>query len=228
MTLSSASFRVRIWDLPTRAFHILLVLCVVGLVVTGEVGGSAMPFHFWLGYAVFALVLFRLVWGFVGGHWSRFAHFVPTPSRLMGYVKSVHLKRPMHSVGHNPLGALSVLGMLCLLFLQVISGLMSDDEIANTGPWVALIPSEWVGWATEYHTEIGKLFLILLICLHVATVLYYKHFKRDDLITPMLTGDKVLDHEVPASRDTWTARTFALSVFLGCAYAVYRMINLSI
>lgn len=203
----------------------LLALCVAGLIATGEIG--AMQLHFWLGYGVLTLLLFRLVWGFVGGHWSRFINFVPTPAKLRAYIQSLRTHEAPHSVGHNPLGALSVLGMLSILLLQVFSGFISDDEIANAGPWTAFVPADWVELATEYHSEVGKVILILLIALHVGTVLYYKRFKNDDLITPMITGDKVLQSETPASRDTQTSRLFALGVLLGCAYVVYRLVNIT-
>ena len=216
--------RIRIWDLPTRGFHILLALCVAGLIVTGEIG--AMQLHFRLGYAVLTLVLFRVVWGFVGGHWSRFVNFVPTPTQLRAYVQAVRDQQAPSNTGHNPLGALSVLAILGILLIQVFSGFLSDDEIANAGPWTALVPAQWVELATEYHSEIGKAILILLIVLHVGTVLYYKRVKNDDLITPMLTGDKVLETEVHASRDTRTSRLFALSILLACGYVVYRLVNL--
>ena len=217
--------RIRIWDLPTRGFHVLLALCVAGLIATGEIG--LMQVHFWLGYLVLTLVLFRLVWGFVGGHWSRFIHFVPSPSKLRAYLQAIRAQQAPPSIGHNPLGALSVLGMLSVLLLQVFSGFMSDDEIASTGPWTALVPADWVELATAYHSDIGKVLLILLISLHVGTVLYYKRIKHDDLITPMLTGDKVFTTEVQASRDTRTSRLFALGVLVGCAYVVYRLVNLA-
>jgi cytochrome b len=219
--------RIRIWDLPTRIFHVLLALSVAGLVITGEVGGDAMQLHFKLGYLVLTLVLWRVVWGLVGGHWSRFINFVPTPARLLHYIRTLRQKHATHNVGHNPLGALSVIGMLSILLIQIVSGFMSDDEIANSGPWTSLVPADWVSMATEYHSDIGKVLLILLVALHVATVLYYKRFKGDDLITPMLTGDKVFSESVHNSRDTRTSRLFALSVVCGCAYVVYRLVNLS-
>ena len=227
MPYRSSLQRIRIWDLPTRIFHILLALSVAGLVITGEVGGNAMQLHFLLGYGVLTLVLFRLVWGWVGGHWSRFVQFVPTPSMLLSYVQSMRKKQTLNTVGHNPLGALSVLAMLVVLLFQVLSGLTSDDEISNAGPWTSLVPSDWVAIATEYHSEIGKVLLIVLVVLHVGTVLYYKRIKQDDLITPMLTGDKMLPLGTHDSRDTLTSRLFALSILIGCAYLVYRLVNLS-
>ena len=225
MPYTHSLHRIRIWDLPTRAFHVLLALCVAGLIATGEIGGSLMQLHFWLGYAVLTLVFFRLIWGFVGGHWSRFVNFVPSPLKLVAYLQALRQQQADRSVGHNPLGALSVLAILSVLLLQVLSGFMTDDEIANTGPWVALVPSEWVSLASEYHSDVGKVLLILLIALHVGTVLYYKRIKNDDLITPMLTGDKVLTEQVRDSRDTLTSRLFALSILVGCAYLVYRLVT---
>lgn len=218
--------RIRIWDLPTRVFHVLLILCIVGLVITGEVGGDAMRFHFLLGYAVLSLVFFRLVWGLVGGHWSRFIHFVPKPSSLTAYVRALRSQQIRPHAGHNPLGALSVLAMLCVLLLQVFSGFMSDDEISNSGPWTALVSSNWVEWATQYHSEVGKALLLSLIGLHVFAVLFYKYMKKDDLISPMLHGDKNVPEGTPASRDTFTSRLFALGVLLGCIYGVYRLVQL--
>ena len=101
---NSLSFaRVRIWDLPTRLFHALLVVSVIGLVVTGEVGGDAMKIHFWLGYTALTLVFFRVVWGWVGGHWSRFSHFVPTPAKLCAYLQAFRAQQttPQNSFGRR-------------------------------------------------------------------------------------------------------------------------------
>lgn len=218
---------VRIWDLPTRLFHWLLVLSVAGLITTGELAGEAMVFHFWFGYAVLTLVLFRMVWGVVGGHWSRFVNFIPRPADLKDYLFAIRHKQSTQHTGHNPLGALSVVLMLLLLFAQVFTGLMSDDEIATTGPWVALVPNSWVSLATQYHGDFGKIFLIALIVVHVATVFYYKRAKNNDLITPMLNGNKELPSDTPPSRDTATSRLFALGVLMACAYVVYRLVQLA-
>ena len=227
MSTNHSTPRIRIWDLPTRVFHALLILSVTGLIITGEVGDDALRVHFWLGYTVLTLLLFRLTWGLVGGHWSRFVNFVPTPAKLWAYAQSLRSKQAGLHVGHNPLGALSVLAMLAVLLLQVFSGFMSDDEISNTGPWVALVPSDWVELATEYHTEIGKVLLLALVALHIATVLYYKRVKKDDLISPMLHGDKELPIGTHESRDTYTSRLFALGILVACAYAVYRLVTIA-
>jgi len=218
---------VRIWDLPTRLFHWLLMLSVAGLITTGELAGEAMFLHFWFGYAVLTLVLFRLVWGVVGGHWSRFVNFIPRPAELKAYLLAIRHKQSTLHAGHNPLGALSIVFMLLLLFAQVFTGFMSDDEIATAGPWVALVPNSWVALATQYHGDFGKIFLIVLIVVHVATVLYYKRVKNSDLITPMLNGNKELPSDTPQSRDTVTSRLFALGLLIACAYVVYRLVHLA-
>ena len=162
---------VRVWDLPTRVFHWALVAALAGLVTTAQIGGEAMPWHFRFGYTVLSLLLFRLVWGLVGGHWSRFASFIYAPRTILAYVKG--RGNPEHAVGHNPLGSLSVFAMLGMLLLQVGSGLFSDDEIAAAGPLVTLVPGAWVSLATHYHADIGKLILLGLLVLHVGTILFY-------------------------------------------------------
>lgn len=203
--------KVRIWDLPTRVFHWLLVVCVVGLVVTGNIGGSAMQWHFRMGYVVLSLLLFRLVWGFVGGRWSRFLVFVRSPGVVLRYLKGQ--STPDMEAGHNPLGALSVLGLLTVGLVQVSTGLFSDDEIFNTGPMAHLVSSDWVSRLTWVHTEVNKLVLIALVLLHVAAIIYYRVAKRNNLVRPMLTGDKELDTPVEPAVDTWGSRLFALCLF---------------
>jgi cytochrome b len=127
-----------------------------------------------------------VIWGIWGGHWSRFINFVPTPSKVLAYISDSRRGNQRPSIGHNPLGALSVFAILLVLLLQVFSGLMSDDEISNAGPWSSLVSSHWVSFATNFHTEIGKVALISLLVLHLMAVLFYKYFKHEDLLTAML------------------------------------------
>ena len=224
---SDAVQHVRVWDLPTRLFHGLLILTMVGLVATGQIGGMAMTWHFYLGYLVLSLLLFRVVWGFVGGHWSRFAQFVPRPTQVWRYARELMGRRHHATVGHNPMGALSVLAMLLLLLLQVFSGFMSDDEIAASGPWTSLVSNQWVEWATAYHTEVGKVLILILVGLHIGSVVFYKRVQREDLITPMISGDKALPANVPASNDTASSRALALAIWIACGYAVYQWVHLA-
>ncbi|MFZ4624428.1 MAG: cytochrome b/b6 domain-containing protein [Rhodoferax sp.] len=214
---------VRVWDAPTRVFHWTLALCVVGLVVTAQIGGSAMQWHFRFGYGVLSLLVFRLAWGFVGGHWSRFKSFIYRPSDIWRYLQGQGA--PAHSVGHNPLGAFSVFALFGFLSLQVASGLLSDDEIAAAGPLVKFVSSTWVGNATFYHKEVGKLILLALVALHLAAIAFYFLKKGENLVRPMVTGDKALDFDVTSSSDNATDRIKAAIIILGCGGLVASLVT---
>jgi cytochrome b len=200
---------VRVWDLPTRLFHWTLVLGVTALMTTGYMGGGALVWHGRLGYAILALLLFRIVWGFVGGHWSRFRTFIYSPASVIAYLRGK--ADPDHRVGHNPLGAGAVLAMLLVLLAQVGTGLIGDDEISFTGPLNHLVASSTGLAATWYHKAVGTWTLIVLVSLHVCAILYYL-WKRDNLIRPMLSGDKSVAHGPASSRDDWISRLTALVV----------------
>ena len=206
--------------MPTRLFHGLLALCFAGLVFTGKSGGDWMRWHFLLGQAVLALVLFRLVWGFVGGHWSRFTTFLPTPQRLQAYWQSLQRSASHLHVGHNPLGALSIVTMLLILLLQVGSGMISDDEIAFTGPWAVLAPSAWVSWATSYHKTWGKTLLLGLVALHLLAILFHRLRLRHNLVPAMLHGNQEALPGTPSTRDNLEQRVLALVILLGCGALV--------
>jgi cytochrome b len=205
---------VRVWDAPTRLFHWVLAVLFVGLLVTSQIGGGAMVWHFRLGYGVLTLLLFRMVWGIFGGHWSRFSTFLVSPVAIWRYLRGQG--KPLDSVGHNPLGALSVIAMLVFLALQVGSGMMSDDEIMNAGPLSRFVASEWVQNATFYHKFIGKFVLLGLLALHLLAIGFYAFHKRDNLVKPMITGDKALTIAAPNSRDSWPEWLRAGLIFLLC------------
>ncbi|MCA0325940.1 MAG: cytochrome b/b6 domain-containing protein [Proteobacteria bacterium] len=216
---------IRIWDLPTRLFHWALAVSVIGLVVTAKVGGDAMNWHFRLGYTVFTLLLFRLVWGLVGGHWSRFMTFFPTPGRLKRYLSGQATEA--EQAGHNPLGALSVLAMLLVLALQVASGLVSDDEIAFAGPLTPLVSGAVVSQASSYHKSVGQYLVIGLVLLHLLAIVIYT-VRRRGLVQPMLTGDRAFASSaaVTAARDGIGTRLLALVVLTLSAGVVYGVLQL--
>jgi cytochrome b len=215
----SAGHTVRIWDLPTRLFHWALFVCVVGLIITGNVGGNLMPWHFRLGYCVMTLLLFRFVWGLIGGKWSRFASFIYSPGSVIAYLKGQG--KPEHSAGHNPLGAGSVFALLGFLALQVGTGLISDDEITNAGPLTRFVSNARVSLATWWHKDIGKWVIAALVVLHIAAILFYLYKKKENLIRPMIHGDKEMAQAVEASKDTMSSRIAALVVLAVCAGFVY-------
>ena len=215
-------FTVRIWDLPTRLFHWALAACVMGLVITGNVGGNAMVWHFRLGYAVLTLVLFRLAWGFVGGHWSRWSNLPLHPRHVWAYLQTRSDQRT--EAGHNPLGSWSILAMLFFLLFQVSTGLISDDEIANAGPLTSLVSGSWVSWASAWHKNWGKLIIILLVVLHLLALLWHRFKKHPPLVPAMLHGDKTLPQPVPVSRDQWPHRLVALLILGLSALSVYGLL----
>ena len=220
----SSLYRVRIWDLPTRVFHWASALCVLGLAVTGTVGGSAMVFHFRFGYALLTLLLFRMVWGLIGGHWSRFRSFVFGPRAVFAYLRG-HAPES-HSVGHSPLGALSVWAMLSFLILQVATGLISDDEISTAGPLTHLVSHAAVSLGSQYHTQLGKWILLALVLLHVAAIIYHAR-RRQGLLAAMLHGDKQLPAPAEAARDDARSRMTAFLLLCLCAAAVFWLSGLA-
>ncbi len=221
---SSNLYKVRVWDLPTRVFHWSLVLCIVGLVITGNVGGNAMAWHFRIGLTVLALLLFRLVWGLVGGRWSRFAAFFYSPSSIINDL--LGRGKPEHSVGHTPSGSISVFALLAILLAQVASGLVSDDEISNAGPLTRFVSTATVNLATHYHSNIGKWIILVLVLLHIGAIVFYLR-RKQNLIRPMLHGDKELAVAVQGSRDDAASRIAALVIFGICGAFVFWINHLA-
>jgi cytochrome b len=224
--MNAAIIPVRVWDLPTRIFHWVLAFCVLASIVSAYVGGNAMVWHFRLGYASFALILFRIVWGIVGGHWSRFTNFIYAPSATMRYLRGKSLPGEHHDVGHNPLGAFSVLAFLFLLAVQVGTGLFSDDEISNTGPLINFVSGSTSLALTRWHRNFGQYLIIALIVLHIGAILYYLLRKKKNLIGPMLSGDKSLMTHAPASADNVRTRLVALVLLAICVGVVAWVVKL--
>ncbi len=182
MTNGAADTRQRIWDGPTRLFHWLLVLLIAISWRTGESG--ALEWHRWSGYAILALLLFRLGWGVVGSDTARFASFVRGPRAVWRYL---HASEPA-APGHNPLGALSVVAMLLLLGLQVGLGLFAVDEDGlESGPLSHLVSYEAAEQAADLHELVFNA-VLALIALHVLAILFYALVRRRNLVGPMVTG----------------------------------------
>lgn len=177
---------VGVWDLPTRLFHWLLVLAVAGAVVTVKLGGTWMQWHERCGLAVLGLLVFRLCWGLFGASTARFRHFVPSPRALCDY-----LAGRWRGIGHNPLGALSVLAILLLLAFQAVTGLFAFDDIAFSGPLRAAVSSATSDLLSGWH-RLTEWWLYGLLGLHVLAVLFYTLIRKDNLVAPMITGRKVV------------------------------------
>jgi len=206
---------VRIWDLPTRLFHWMLAAAVTALAITGQVGGNALFWHMRLGLLVMTLLVFRLLWGLVGGRWSRFASFVRWPGTVWRYLRGPHRSDDHFEVGHNPLGAFSVLAMIALLAAQVATGLVADDEIATTGPLNRFVANATGLAATGWHKGWGKWGLAALVVLHLVAIGVYR-WRGVNLVKPMISGDKLLPGAVPPSTDSAATRILAVLLLASC------------
>ena len=182
-----------------------------------------MVWHFRLGYAVLALLLFRLLWGVVGGHWSRWSQLPLRPQEVIAYLKDV---LPVQSLaGHNPLGSWSIVVMLVVLTFQVSTGLVSDDEIANAGPLTSLVSGSWVSWATSWHKLWGKWLVIFLVLLHLLALGWYRFRKREFLVSAMLHGHKSVSVCVPESEDRTAHRLLAFALLLMSSLGVWMLVS---
>lgn len=176
-----------LWDAPLRIFHWTLAALVVAAFVTGLVGGGLMEWHGRIGAGIAALLGFRLAWGVVGTTHARFASFIKGPPTVMQY-----LRGNWRGIGHNPLGALSVVGMLGVLILQVLTGLPAYDDIAFRGPYNVLVSQDIELLVVGLHKKI--IWLVgLLVALHLSAIVFYSRVKGDNLVRPMITGRKEVD-----------------------------------
>ncbi|WP_374319381.1 cytochrome b/b6 domain-containing protein [Aquabacterium sp.] len=191
---ASAGKLIELWDWPLRVFHWSLVLSVSTAIATGLLGGSWMPVHAIAGELIAGLLAFRLAWGFFGSSHARFRQFVPGPRRLLAY-----LKGRWTGVGHNPLGALSVLALLTLLLVQVATGLVGNDDIAFQGPLASLVSEATSHRLTGVHHLLVKV-LYGLLALHLAAIAFHLHVKKDNLVSPMVTGKKLVPKETTEPR----------------------------
>jgi cytochrome b len=186
--------RVRVWDVPVRLVHWLMVVTVAGAWWTAETG--RMNWHQYCGYALLALVSFRIYWGFLGSSTARFSRFVRGPGQIVSYLKG----RWVHVPGHNPLGALSVVALLALLLAQVVLGLFAVDvDGIESGPLSTYVSFDAGRLAASWHDKLFDV-LLWLIGLHIAAVLYYLLIRKENLIGPMLSGKRAYDSDQPAVR----------------------------
>jgi cytochrome b len=227
MTTTPTSTTVRVWDLPLRLFHWSLLICVIGAFVSVKIGGNAMRWHFYCGYAILTLMLFRIVWGFVGSATARFSNFPPNPVAawltLRGAVNSY--------LGHNPAGALSVYALLCSLSFQAVSGLFSNDDIASDGPLMVKVSKELSDQITSWH-KINETIIIALVLLHLAAIVYHRYAKKERLVRAMITGDKTVETagqnlatEAVSVQDDKALRLRGASVFAACVAFVWFAVN---
>jgi cytochrome b len=197
-----------------------LVVVVATSIITAKLGGNAMAWHLWSGYAALTLLLFRLLWGVAGDRYARFTSFVRGPRAVLAYLRGGAGGLP----GHNPLGGWSVLALLAVMLTQGLTGLFASDDIATEGPLAARASGSVISWATRIHHWNEKL-IYALIALHIAAILFYAIARRNNLVRPMLLGDRS-PLGAPAAQDDATIRVRALIFLTLAAGLVAYFVNL--
>jgi cytochrome b len=213
MTSSNKTEMLKVWDLPTRLFHWSLLTGIVACWWTSTENGD-MDWHMRCGYAVLALLLFRLVWGVLGSTTARFSHFVAAPSAVIRYFADIRKNAPVPHVGHNPAGGWMVLFLLGMGLLISASGLFANDDMLSEGPLAHHVSERFSDLATALH-ESGFYSLLALVGMHLAAIAFYLLVKKENLVRPMLTGIKHLpqDSNAPVLH---TQKTWLALLLLGC------------
>jgi cytochrome b len=213
---------VPVWDLPVRLFHWLLV-ALLGFSWWSAENGH-MDWHMRSGYAVLALVLFRIVWGFVGSTTARFVDFVRGPAEVLAHLRQLLARDAPPHVGHNPLGGLSVVLMLAVVMVQAASGLFASDDILTEGPLYRYVSGATAEWLTSIHRANFDL-LLALVVIHVAAIAFYRLYTRQDLVAPMVTGRKRLAAGTPIPRLGMRSPLLAALVLVACAAVVGLLVT---
>ena len=180
---------VLIWDLPLRIFHWLFACTVIASWYTSDQDNDLIDVHMMLGYFGLGLLVFRILWGFVGTKHSRFSAFFPTATRLRLYIEDLKNNQVKSTAGHNPLGSLMVFLMILLISLQAISGLFINDDVFSSGPYYDSVSKELEQFMFFLHHNVFD-FMIAAIVIHLLAIAYYVRVKKQLLIIPMITGKK--------------------------------------
>lgn len=206
---------ILIWDWPVRAFHWVLVALLIGAYLTVAVWPDFdLHTHRLFGYAILGLVVFRILWGFVGGRHARFFSFIKGPGAVFRHIGELGRRGDPGHGGHNALGALSVLALLLSLLVQTISGLFNSDDVMAEGPLHKVAGDDWRSLMGQVH-EINFTILLVLIGLHLAAILFYVFWKGQGLVGAMIHGRR---HDL-APEEAGTAGGWA-TIIISAAVAV--------
>lgn len=211
---------LKIWDLPTRLFHWSLLLLVVACWWTAGEDGD-IDWHMRCGYAVLALLLFRLVWGMLGSTTARFSSFIAPPRKVLEYLSNARKNDTPH-IGHNPAGGWMVLALLAMLLAISVSGLFANDDIMSEGPLAHHLSEGMSDLATAWH-EKGFYALLALVALHVGAIAFYLLVKKDNLVRPMLTGVRQFPQDCRLPRLRMRSVWLALVILSGAAGTVWLL-----
>lgn len=197
---------VLIWDVPVRLVHWLMALSFTGAYLTSEADDWRW-LHVSLGYTMMGLIVFRALWGFIGSRHARFTSFIKGPTEVFAYLKSLVSGRAQHYAGHNPAGAIAILALLILGFIQTSTGHLLYQDLAGE-------------WMEEVHEALAAV-LLGVVLVHIAGVFISSHLHRENLIKAMFTGRKRADQKV-AIHSHW--RSIGLLVLLMIsAFWIYQL-----
>lgn len=215
------------WDGFLRLFHWALVACMAVSWATAELGVEYREWHFYSGYGVIGLLVFRLLWGVWGTPYARFFHFLRGPARVIAYVKArgKNLPPPETYPGHNPLGGVAVVALLALVAAQAITGLFTDDEILYTGPYNDAVSNSLAAELTEWH---HLLFdgLLVLVAVHVFAIVIYKWRFEESLTRAMFTGRKPVESFggfLPVSAVPWVRGLLAIALAIASVWLLLAL-----
>ena len=185
--MTEQKIRIKVWDLSTRVFHWGMIALLAALWWTAEEGH--MEWHQICAYTLASMLIFRLIWGFIGSETSRFSHFVSSPKKAIQYIKDAKSSKVNHNhIGHNPIGGYMVVMLLALLAAQFITGLYSTDDIFTEGPLYSTVSGDIADSLTWLHKNIFYLILGLAV-VHVIAVITHS-LKGDKIVPAMFTGKK--------------------------------------
>ncbi len=213
--------KVKVWDIPTRLFHWLLIILMAGLWWTASEG--EMEWHQILAYSLLIILCFRWIWGFIGSETSRFKQFIHSPSKTINYIKSRNDQILIDkTIGHNPAGGYMVIALLILISVQFVTGLFTTDDIYTEGPLYSLMDdniSDWLSWL-HHNLFYG---ILGFVAIHVFAVIIHT-FKGDAIISAMVHGNKVLPAHVSRALTFRSNKLAALLVSLLIGLIGYFMI----
>lgn len=181
--------KVKVWDLPTRIFHWSLVIVFFVAYLTED---DLLLLHVWAGYTVLALLAFRLVWGFAGNKYARFANFLCSPAKSLAYLQDVVKLNSKRYLGHNPAGSAMIVMLIIALLLTCISGLIVYAADQNLGPLAGLVNSTNEKMWEEVHEIIAN-FTLSLVAIHVLGVFFESVIHNENLVKAMWNGYKKTD-----------------------------------
>jgi cytochrome b len=206
-----------VWDLPLRLFHWLLVLSMTASWITAELGFDWMQVHMYLGYGTIGLVVFRVIWGFIGPRHARFANFLSGPSGIWRYAKGLAAGTMIQTAGHNPLGGISVIVMLVLVAFQTATGLFATDDIVWSGPYNPAVSGAVADRLTSLH-HLNFNIILVAVALHIMAIAFYFLVKKQNLVAAMLHGKKLVPEHEAISKSEVVKALIVIVISAGLVY----------